>query len=249
MSEVFHIFQENFVIYWFAGLFGFAGIQLYNTVRARKQLLKRNCRIRLAASIIVMVMSGVIVVATTYMRSTDPSHHPSSPSTTTQDQVSEYKQIKRTHYSLQVKSTYTNLPDDEKNPDADIAMGSESDRTFVQTFQESRGDFDTSLSIDRYADLIFETFEKKADGVTNASRTKLSSGDIANPHRYTVLDSRFTATIDDSINIVYYVRCVKTDDYFYTLYTWTVPSYEKTKKRTLLDIIESFSATGSSREA
>ena len=137
---------------------------------------------------------------------------------------------------LLVPTTFESIASDY--PDADIAQGDLFGEAYVITYRESSADVASNTTASDYANLSYRQFEADS-GYSEQSRTQLAAGQVANPDGYDVADYRIDATYEGH-KYVYLVRYVRTAQNYYTVMSWTMPSYLEDNQETLYGILGSF---------
>ena len=137
---------------------------------------------------------------------------------------------------LLVPASFESITDDY--PEADIAQGDLFAEAYVITYRDSTEDVASNTSVNDYANLSYGQFETES-GYSEQSRTQLPAGFIANPHAYDVADYRIGATYEGR-KYVYFVRYVRTAQGYYTVMSWTMPSYLDDNEKKLHGILASF---------
>lgn len=139
-------------------------------------------------------------------------------------------------FSLVVPNDFADIPEEYRNTSANYTQGDDATNEYALVIKESAGDFRDSMTVQDYADLLNEDY-KSGDSVTGAVISPLT--DVANGGNLDAVDYMITGESGD-IQVVYYIRYVKTATSFYQIMTWTSPSSIAFAQPDLYSILESF---------
>lgn len=184
-------------------------------------------------NLVFLVISTIILVAVIAFVVSHPEEIKS--------EISSLKDASRTTVAaggarLLVPTSFESIASDY--PDADIAQGDLFGEAYVITYRESSADVASNTTASDYANLSYRQFEADS-GYSEQSRTQLAAGQVANPNGYDVADYRIDATYEGH-KYVYLVRYVRTAQSYYTVMSWTMPSYLDDNQTTLYNILASF---------
>ena len=123
-------------------------------------------------------------------------------------------------------------------------MGNLIKEVYVQTIVESASDFADNMNVAAYCKLAQDATREMVDDM---KLTQLDNQMVKNPYSYDKADYKFTATYDN-LPVVYYMRCVKHDNNYFIIYSWTLAKSESRNRSTMIELTESFLIKSKSQE-
>lgn len=221
--------------------------------RKLKGLKKLRLKIDIAVFVIVIILqfiiSGMIVTKltsdlTSQTKKISQTSIANNESEKPADDNPNRKEIKRELYTITVPRNFEDLPKDAMADGADIGMGNFVKEIYVQTIVESASDFADNMSVVTYCKLAQDATRETVDDM---KLTQLDNQIVKNPYSYDKADYKFTASYDN-LPVVYYMRCVKHDDSYFIIYSWTLAKYESRNRSTMIELTESFLIKSKSQE-
>lgn len=125
------------------------------------------------------------------------------------------------------------------NVDADIGISNMRDSVFVVVLRESKADFDVSVTLSRYADIMAnEGLDSSAKDIHIVEPTRdLTVNGL--PAQQLVM----TGTVDN-IKITYVITTIDSGSHFQVIYAWTLASRFEMQRALLKKVSESFTVHG-----
>jgi hypothetical protein len=134
-------------------------------------------------------------------------------------------------YRIEVPGTWKSMR--ELNEEAGIAAGNAIREQYVLVIENPKSDYVGDL--DSFDELTVELISD------NLEKPELSDSEDRPVGSYPARHRRLVGTTEN-VRIVYQLASIETDDAFYQLMMWTVPSREAASKEVFREVVDSFTA-------
>lgn len=181
--------------------------------------------------IILLIAFGVLAASQSKSNTLSDTSDTTSSSSTDTPSLSERKDY-GDGFSLIVPDTFVDIPN-TTGDDASYAKGDNTTAEYALIAKQSTLDVAAGMTAQEYGQRINAQFQLN-------NPVAVGIFDIENPAGYNVADFELRGSTESGTNLVYYLRYIKTDNYFYQVVTWTAPSQAAQVRPDLVKIIESF---------